>query len=95
MNLSRNGKWGIVAVVAVALVAAGAALAATKIHSGGQVNASGPGPALQAHGAPPRGDLSVAATYLGIDTSTLFQTCGTERLSPRSRTRRAASRQPD
>jgi hypothetical protein len=73
MNLSRNGKWGIVAVVAVALVAAGAALAATKIHSGGQVNASGPGPALQAHGAPPRGDLSVAATYLGIDTSTLFQ----------------------
>ena len=82
MNLSRNGKWGIVAVAAVALVAAGAAFAATKIHTGGSGRADGRfgggppiamgGYAFDRHGGP-GGDLSAAATYLGIDTSTLFQ----------------------
>lgn len=78
MNLSRNGKWGIAAVVVVALVAAGAALAATQIHTKGQEDAAGrfgggPGLAQRGHDRPPRGGLSAAATYLGIDTSTLFQ----------------------
>jgi hypothetical protein len=83
MNLSRNGKWGLAAVMAVALVAAGAAFAATKIHTGGQANAmgrfgGGPGQAPRGYGfgrpdGGPAGDLSAAATYLGIDTSTLFQ----------------------
>jgi len=40
MNLSRNGKLGVVAVLAVALAAGGAALAATKLHSGGGSNAA-------------------------------------------------------
>ena len=81
MNLSRNGKWGIVAVAAVALVAAGAAFAATKIHTGGSGRADGRfgGPPIATGGygfdrrGGPGGGLSTAATYLGIDTSTLFQ----------------------
>lgn len=89
MNLSRNGKWGIAAVVAVALAAAGAAVAATKIHTGGSAGANGrfggPPPAMGGYGfdrdgdhhgfAPrgPGGELSAAASYLGIGTSTLFQ----------------------
>lgn len=88
MNLSRNGKWGIVAVMAVALVAAGAAFAATKIHTGGPSTANGrfgggPPPGLGGgygfdrdgdhRGPGPDGGLSAAATYLGIDAATLFQ----------------------
>jgi hypothetical protein len=41
MNLTRNGKLGVIAVVAVALVAGGAAFAATKLHSGGSTAAQG------------------------------------------------------
>jgi hypothetical protein len=43
MQITRNGKFGILAVVAVALVAAGAAFAATQFH-GSSANANGRGP---------------------------------------------------
>lgn len=44
MHLSRNGKLGVVAVVAVALAAGGAAYASTKLHSSSSSASSrGPG----------------------------------------------------
>jgi hypothetical protein len=59
MKVTRNGKFGILAVVAVALVAAGAAFAATRIHgssssAGGGPFGAGPGFAPRAgfYGAP-------------------------------------------
>jgi hypothetical protein len=42
MRITKNGKWGILAVVAVALVAAGAAFAATQFHSSRSAAARGP-----------------------------------------------------
>jgi hypothetical protein len=41
MRISRNGRWGIVAVVAVALIAAGAAYAATQFHGSSSANGRG------------------------------------------------------
>jgi hypothetical protein len=91
MRISKNGKWGVVAVVVVALVAAGAAIAATQFHSSPKATSSAPirnGEGFlgrQGEGAPPQdgrgfrgrggafGGLSSAATYLGIDQSTLSQ----------------------
>jgi hypothetical protein len=42
MRISKNGKWGILAVVAVALVAAGAAYAATQFHGSSTASPRGP-----------------------------------------------------
>jgi len=62
MKVTRNGKFGILAVVAVALVAAGAAFAATRFHdssssAGGGPFRAGPGFAPRAgfYGAPGSG----------------------------------------
>jgi hypothetical protein len=57
MNITRNGKLGVIAVVAVALVAGGAAFAATKLHSGGSPAARGSfgGPLRSGYGGPGRG----------------------------------------
>jgi hypothetical protein len=83
MHLSKNGKLGIVAVVAVALAAGGAAFAATKIHTSSSAQGlqgfgqrpSGYGfPGGQRGGFGARvGGLAAAATYLGLTTQQLFQ----------------------
>ena len=89
MTITRNGKLGIVTVVAVALVAAGAAYAATQFHGSSAVNARGAfgGPMMRGGGGylpggdrdgrfgvrRPGGDLSAAATYLGIGEDALSQ----------------------
>lgn len=99
MSLTKNGKFGIVAVVAVALVAAGAAYAATTFHGKGSSQArggfGGPGAGMgRGYGGPggfgapgagaqlgrgfrggggPFGELSAAASYLGVSQSSLFQ----------------------
>ena len=83
MRISKNGRWGVVAVVVVALVAAGAAFAATQFHSspakqgalGFGSNGAPPGydRGFRGGGGGPFGGLDAAATYLGIDQSTLFQ----------------------
>jgi hypothetical protein len=89
MTITRNGRWGIVAVVAVALVAAGAAFAATQFHGSNTATGRGPGafggtmqggPAFTPDGRGdrgfafrgPGGDLSAAASYLGLGESDLF-----------------------
>jgi hypothetical protein len=41
MRITKNGKWGILAVVTVALVAAGAAFAATQFHGSSSAGARG------------------------------------------------------
>jgi len=51
MKITRNGRLGIAAVVAVALAAAGAAFAATKIHT----TSSTPGGGRFGFGGPPPG----------------------------------------
>jgi hypothetical protein len=61
MTITRNGRWGIVAVAAVALVAAGAALAATQFHDSSTANGRGTGAfggpgGPSAQGFVPRGD---------------------------------------
>jgi hypothetical protein len=65
MQITTKGRYGIAAVVTVALVAAGAAFAATKIHTTSSVRGpvggtfrSGGGPAMDGggYGFPGRGD---------------------------------------
>ena len=61
MTITRNGRWGIVAVAAVALVAAGAAFAATQFHGSSTANGRGTGAfggagGPSAQGFVPRGD---------------------------------------
>ncbi len=99
MSLTKNGKYGIAAVVAVALVAGGAAYAATTFHGkssaetrggfgfpgagmgyggpGGFVPGGGSRRAFQGRpddfGGGPFGDLSAAASYLGVSQSSLLQ----------------------
>ena len=85
MTITRNGKWGVVAVMAVALVAAGAAFAATKFHGSSTANGRGPfaggGPGFGRSDddrglgfrRPDGGGLSAAATYLGLGENDLFE----------------------
>src|SRR3954468_14606893 len=81
MNLSKNGKLGIAAVVAVALSAGGGAYAGTKLHTSpheqgphgfGAPFPVGYGGPLGFPGARP-GGLDAAATYLGLSTTRLLQ----------------------
>jgi hypothetical protein len=61
MRITRKGRWGIVAVAAVALVAAGAAYAATQFHGSSSPTARGAfggpgfGPRAGVYGAPGSG----------------------------------------
>ena len=85
MTITRSGRWGLVAVAAVALAAAGAAFAATKFHGSSAASSAGPvadGPGFgrgdgvgdRGFGMRPRGGgLSAASTYLGLSQSDLFQ----------------------
>ena len=85
MNASRNTKIGALAVTGVALVAAGGAFAAGKLHgtkaaaasglSIGTYVSSGTGRAAhdQGPGRGPNDDFAAAATYLGL-TQTELQT---------------------
>jgi hypothetical protein len=86
MDLAKKRQLGVVAVVAVALVGGGAALAASKLHRHASANPSFAGPGGlggRGYGHPegglrsgfrargPGDDLAAAADYLGISTSTL------------------------
>jgi hypothetical protein len=88
MNLSRNGKLGVVGVLAIALLAGGGAYAATKLHSGGGSKAAARSSTTQTFGTRfggggrfgggrggfgIGGSLQAAATYLGIGVQQLFQ----------------------
>lgn len=88
MSLTRkNTTFGVAAVVAVALAAGGTAFAATGFHGKHMSRAQGaPGPPMGQgyggpggpggpagfHGARPFGDLSTAASYLGVSESSLL-----------------------
>jgi len=59
MKLSRNGKLGVLAVIAVALAAGGAAFAAARLHASGGSTAARPGfgatgfrPGARGYGSP-------------------------------------------
>ena len=83
MNASRNTKIGALAVTAVALVAAGGAFAAGKLHGSkasaagglsiGSYVSSGAGRAAHdmAPGRGPNDDFAAAAAYLGISQADL------------------------
>jgi hypothetical protein len=79
MDLTNKWQVGAAVVLAVALVGAGTAFAASKLHGHPSTpNASGPRGGFGFQGGPPqvngRGggpDLSAAAGYLGISAATL------------------------